>query len=124
MCFLRYANKMESSVSTENKHIYRIIFQNQGKVYELFAKSICQSSMYGFIEVEKILFGERSQVLLDPSEEKLKSEFSGVKRTYIPQQSIVRIDEVNKAGTNKIVALTESQNISNFPYSGPLDISK
>jgi len=55
-------------------------------------------------------------VLVDPSEERLKSEFAGVKRTYIPLQAVVRIDEVEKEGTNKIVALASSQgNVSSFP---------
>ena len=111
-------------MSTEKKNIYRIIFQNQGEVYELFAHGVCQSSMYGFVEVEKIQFGERSKVLLDPSEEKLKTEFSGVQRTYIPQQSIIRIDEVNKAGNNKIVALKDDHKVSSLPFPNPINIGK
>ena len=41
-------------------------------------------------------------VVVDPSEESLKSEFSGVSRTYIPMHSIVRIDEVEKMGQSKV----------------------
>ena len=37
------------------------------------------SEMYGFVEVEQILFGEKSQLLVDPGEEKLKTEFAGGK---------------------------------------------
>ena len=37
-----------------------------------------QSGLLGFIEVEEIVFGEKSSVVVDPSEESLKSEFSGV----------------------------------------------
>jgi hypothetical protein len=65
--------------------------------------------MYGFIEVEEFVFGERSQVLVDPSEEKLKSEFASVKRSYIPLQSIIRIDEVEKEGTVKIIELKSGE---------------
>jgi len=32
----------------------------------------------------------------------LKSEFSGVKRTYIPMHAVIRIDEVEKEGNAKI----------------------
>ena len=32
-------------------------------------------------EIEEFLFGERSAILVDPSEEKLKNEFSGVRRS-------------------------------------------
>ena len=48
------------------------------------------------------MFGERSTVVVDPSEEKIKSEFDGVKRTYLPMHSILRIDEVEKEGASKI----------------------
>ena len=78
------------------QHIYRIVFHNQGKVYEIYAHQVEQSSMYAFIEVEDIIFGERSRLLIDPSEEKLKSEFSGVKRTHIPIQAVMRIDRSNR----------------------------
>ncbi|HEY7883711.1 MAG TPA: DUF1820 family protein, partial [Cellvibrionaceae bacterium] len=83
------------------KPIYKIIFHNQGQVYELFARAIYQSEMYGFIELEEFVFGERSQLLVDPAEEKLKTEFAGVKRSYIPMHAIIRIDEVEKEGAVK-----------------------
>ena len=84
------------------KSIFKIIFYNQGKIYELYARGIDQSGMLGFVVVEELIFGERSSVVVDPSEEKLANEFSGVKRTYIPMHSVVRIDEVEREGANKI----------------------
>ena len=51
---------------------------------------------------------------LDPGEERIKSEFAGVKRSYLPLQSIIRIDEVRKQGVSKIVAL-EGSNVAQFP---------
>ncbi|MDO9317332.1 MAG: DUF1820 family protein [Pseudomonadota bacterium] len=92
--------------------IYRITFLNKGKVYEVFAKQVYQSELYGFIEVEDYIFDERSQVVVDPSEEKLKAEFHGVKRSFIPIQAIVRIDEVEKGGVSKIF---NGDNITPFP---------
>jgi hypothetical protein len=92
--------------------IYRITFLNKGKVYEVFAKQVYQSELYGFIEVEDYIFDERSQVVVDPSEEKLKAEFLGVKRSFIPIQAIVRIDEVEKGGVSKI---SSGDNIALFP---------
>lgn len=86
----------------KNQNIYRVIFHNHGEIIELYARSIYQGDMYAFVEVAEIIFGERSQLVVDPSDEKLKSEFSGVKRTFIPINAIVRIDEVEKVGTNKI----------------------
>jgi len=102
------------------KPVYRVIFLNQSQVYELFASAIYQSEMYGFIEVEEFVFGERSQVLIDPAEEKLKQEFAGVKRSYIPMHAIVRIDEVEKEGPAKIgeVKGGGSDKIAQFPFGG------
>lgn len=85
-----------------DKQTYRITFHNQGKIYEIYARSVHQSSLFGFIEVEQIVFGEKSSVVVDPSEEHLKSEFEGVRRTYIPMHAVVRIDEVEKTGHSKI----------------------
>ncbi len=97
-----------------NAEIYKITFLNKGKVYEVFVKQVYQSDLYGFIEVEDYVFDERSRVVVDPSEEKLKSEFSGVKRSFIPIQAIIRIDEVEKSGISKI---SSGDNVSPFPAS-------
>ncbi|NKC11368.1 MAG: DUF1820 family protein [Gammaproteobacteria bacterium] len=101
---------------TKRKHIYKVVFHNQGKVYELYAGEISQGELYGFVEVADIIFGERSSVLVDPSEERLKGEFAGVKRTYIPMHAVIRMDEVEKEGTNKIVA-TDGSNVTPFPIN-------
>ena len=93
--------------------IYKISFFNQGKVYEIYAKHVFQSDLWGFLEVEEFVFGERSQMIVDPSEEKLKNEFTGVKRSFIPVQAVVRIDEVEKEGACKITEASAG-NISNF----------
>nr|HIA88914.1 DUF1820 family protein [Gammaproteobacteria bacterium] len=34
-----------------DKSIYRIVFHNQGNIYELYAREISQSAMYAFVEV-------------------------------------------------------------------------
>ena len=98
------------------KTTYRIVFHNQGKLYELYARHVGHGEMYGFVEVDDIIFGERTEVIVDPSEERLKSEFSGVKRTFVPIHAVVRIDEVDKEGANKIHAVGEpGSNVSPFP---------
>ncbi len=38
------------------KKTYKIIFMQLGEIYEIFAKQIYQSEMYGFIEVEDYIF--------------------------------------------------------------------
>lgn len=87
--------------------VYKVIFHNQNEVYEVYARHVYQSDMYGFIEIEEFVFGERSQMIVDPSEEKLKSEFSKVSRSYIPMHSLIRIDEVEKEGIARITESSE-----------------
>ena len=104
----------------KDSKIYRISFYNQGSIYELHARVVHQSAMFAFVEIEGIIFGERSSVVVDPSEEKLKSEFAGVTRTYIPLQAVIRIDEVEREGANKIIATDEKPGkITPFPISTP-----
>ncbi len=104
----------------KDQKIYRISFYNQGNIYELHAHNVQQGSMYAFVEVEGIIFGERSSVVVDPAEERLKSEFQGVKRTYIPLQSVIRIDEVEREGSNKIIeGATTAGTVMPFPLHPP-----
>ena len=96
-----------------SKKLYKIAFMNQGQVYEIYARSVGHGALFGFVEVEELVFGERSSVVVDPSEEKIKTEFEGVKRTYLPMHSVLRIDEVEKEGTSKISKM--DGNVTQFP---------
>lgn len=99
------------------KRIFRVFFTAQGKSYELYAGKVGQADMYGFIEVEELVFGERTSLVVDPSEEQLKNDFAGVKKTYIPFHSIVRIDEVEKEGPGKVLHLPQGEGgtVHQFP---------
>jgi len=90
------------------------MFVNQGKIYEVYARKVNHGSLFGFIEIEELVFGERSTVVLDPGEERIKSEFEGVKRSYLPLHSVLRIDEVKKQGVSKI-STYEGSNVAQFP---------
>lgn len=96
------------------RELYKVIFVNQGKVYEIYARSIDQGSLFGFIEIEELVFGERTSLVVDPSEERLKTEFESVKRTFIPMHAVIRIDEVEKQGVSKISSV-DSNNVTAFP---------
>jgi hypothetical protein len=106
-----------SSRKKEQRQIYKIIFMNQGKVCEIYAGGVSHGGMFGFVEVEEILFGERTQVVVDPSEESLKLEFDGVRRTYIPMHSVIRIDEVEKEGPARITGEVKegTGTVASFP---------
>lgn len=104
----------------DETHIYRISFVSQGEIYEIYARSVGQGALFGFIEVEELLFGERSKIVIDSSEERLKTEFEGVRRTHLPMHSILRIDEVERAGAGKI--RNGEGKVSSFPM--PMMIPK
>ncbi len=101
----------------QKEAIYRIKFLNQDEVYEVYARNIYQSDLWGFLEVENYVFGSQTQMVVDPSEEKLKQQFEDVERSYIPMHSIIRIDEVQEGGVAKI---TEAKGtVTNFPVMPP-----
>ena len=96
--------------------IFRIAFHNNGKVYQLHAQQVVQADLYGFVEVRELLFGEHSSVVIDPAEERLKSEFAGVQRLLLPMHAVIRIEEVEKRGQNKILDIDGAlSNITPFP---------
>lgn len=96
--------------------IYKVMFVNQGQTYEIYAKAVESSLIYGFIEVEQLLFGERSNVVVDPSEEKLKAEFDGVQKTFIPMHAVIRIDQVSQQGNAKISDHKGSNVVTHLPF--------
>ena len=93
------------------KRLYRIRFLNQDNtLYEIYARHIEESDLFGFILVEDFVFGKTTSVVVDPSEERLKLEFNDVSRCFIPYNSILRIDEVSKEGVSKITDIKGSDN--------------
>ncbi|QJP11679.1 DUF1820 family protein [Pseudomonas multiresinivorans] len=106
-------------MSKRENPIYKVVFLNQGQVYEMYAKQIYQSDLWGFLEIEEFVFGERTQMVVDPSEEKLKAQFDGVIRSFVPLHSIIRIDEVERLGTAKISDAKITGNVMPFPMPMP-----
>ncbi|MFN3882815.1 MAG: DUF1820 family protein [Nitrincola lacisaponensis] len=97
--------------------IYRVVFVNQDKVYELYVRHVYQSDLWGFLELEGFVFGSRTELLVDPSEEKLRQQFGEVKRTYVPMHAVIRIDEVRQSGVAKISEAKGT--ITPFPVMPP-----
>lgn len=95
--------------------IYKIVFLNQGKVYEIYANSVRQGELYGFVEIEDLIFEKSTSIVVDPSAEKLREEFAGVHRTQVPIHAVIRIDEVEKHGPGKITEIDGQSNITPFP---------
>jgi hypothetical protein len=100
--------------------LYRVVFINRQQVYELYAKRVYQAELFGFVVIEDFVFGESSAIVIDPAEEKLRIEFENIRRSYVPMHEIVRIDQVERRGTAKIIPLDReaatSGNVTKFIY--------
>ncbi len=99
------------------KHIYKVVFVNREEVYEVYVNSVYQGDMYGFVVLEDFVFGEKSAIVVDPTEEKLRAEFEGVDRSFVPMHEIIRIDRVKKRGTAKIISTTKDSGAANSKVS-------
>jgi hypothetical protein len=85
-----------------SRKLYKVVFLNHGKIYELYAKRVAASDLWGFTVVSELEFAPRDTMLVDPTEEKLRDEFARTKSLHLPMQSIVRIEEVDERGTAAI----------------------
>lgn len=101
--------------------IYKIVFFNQGNVVELYARQVGQGNLFGFIEVEDLIFGGRTEVVVDPTEENLRSEFGEAKRLFLPMHAVLRIEEVEREGVARMRAVKseESNIVRAFPVILP-----
>jgi hypothetical protein len=92
--------------------LYRVSFRNQDQVYEIYAREVSHGGLLGFVEIGKLSFGEKSALVLDPAEEKLKTEFANVERFFVPVHAVIRIDEVSRAGPARIHAAGEGGKVT------------
>lgn len=98
-----------------DQRLYRIQFFNQGQLYELYARRVGDGELFGFVEVEDLVFGARSSLVVDPGEERLQKEFEGVRRFHVPVHAVVRIDEVEREGVSRILPSEEGGKVAPFP---------
>ena len=91
--------------------LYRITFLNHGRVYEIYARRVAASSLWGFTEVGELVFDVNDGVVIDPTEERLRDEFGNTRVLHLPMQSIVRIEEVEKKGKSAIRDAGTGENV-------------
>lgn len=106
----------------QEKHIYRVQFHSDDQLYDLYVSEIHNSSIFGFVELVDFHFGEKAQVVVDPTEDRLRNEFGNVRRVFIPLHHILRIDEVKKEGTPKIIK-TDGKTFTPIPFPVPTNKS-
>jgi len=88
------------------KKIFKVIFIDEDKkVQTLHATNLNPSSFLGLVEISDILFIEESELIISPDDGKLRDKFKNVERSYIPLNSIIRIDEVTMEKETPIIRL-------------------
>lgn len=102
-----------------DKKLYKVIFLNTGKVYELYAEGVTTSGLWGFIEVSGLVFETGEGLVVDPTEEKMRQEFEGASRLHLPIQSVLRVEEVERRGQCLIRDRESGEKVTPFPLSPP-----
>jgi len=88
------------------KTYYKVSFVTGNEMYQLCAKQVVSSDLFGMVEISDFIFPE-NKVVIDPGEEQIKREFGNMKRTVVPHQAIIRIDELplTEETINKLIPL-------------------
>ena len=101
----------------EDKPLFKIIFLNHGKVYELYSEGVTSSWLWGFIEVSDLVFEKGEGLVVDPTEEKMRQEFESSRVLHLPIQSVLRVEEVEKRGQCMIRDRKSGEKVTPFPIS-------
>ena len=99
------------------KSLFKVVFLNHGKVYELFAEGVVSSGLWGFVEVSDLVFETSNGIVVDPTEEKMRDEFVDAKTLHLPIQSVLRVEEVQKRGKCLIRDRQSGEKVTPFPIS-------
>lgn len=101
------------------KPLYKISFLNHGKVYELYARHVAASGIWGFTEVGELVFDVHNGVVVDPTEERLRDEFGNTRVLHLPMHSVLRVEEVERKGQSAIRDAESGEKVvTPFPLPG------
>ncbi len=95
--------------------LYKIQFLSQGKTYELYARDVSSSPLWGFTVIRDLVFESGEGMVIDPAEERLREEFCDTQSIHLPMQTILRIEEVKRRGGVAIRDAASGEKIMPFP---------
>ena len=105
-------------------YIYKVVFKQDDKHCELYAKYICEESLMGFLEVESLIFSSNNPgIIVDVQQEELKQQYKGVKRTYIPIHTVIRVDEIKASECQLSTNASPADNITYLDPAVKKDLS-
>ena len=82
--------------------LYKVTFLTAGRVYELYARRVGASPLWGFTQVADLVFDVAEGVVVDPAEERLRAEFADTRVLHLPMQAVVRVEEVDRKGVSAV----------------------
>ena len=82
----------------DTRVLYKVTFVEAGKIYELYARRVAASSLWGFTEVADLVFDVGEGVVVDPTEERLRDQFGDTRVLHLPMHAVVRVEEVDRRG--------------------------
>jgi hypothetical protein len=77
--------------------LYKITFQTAGKIYELYARDVDTSTLWGFVVIGDLVW-DTDAVVIDPTEERLRDEFGATRRLHLPMHAVQKVEEVERKG--------------------------
>jgi len=104
---------------SKHSSMYKVVFLNQGKVYELFCAAVDSSSLWGFVELSGLTFDAESSLVVDPTEERMREEFADTELLILPIQSVMRVEKVKRKGSSVIRDKDSGEKVTPLPVSGP-----
>lgn len=100
--------------------MYKVIFHNHNKVYELYCRSVIGSEFsYGFVEFSDFVFESAQALVVDPTEERLRDEFKDVESISVPMHSVIRVEKVKKRGACAIRDRDTGEKVTHLPLDRP-----
>ena len=98
------------------RKLYKVTFLHLGKSYELYARHVATSTLWGFTEIGELEFEPSGEgLVVDPTEERLRDEFKDTRVLHLPMQAVVRIEEVERKGALSIRDAADGQKVMPFP---------
>lgn len=100
--------------------MYKVIFHNHNKVYEIYCQQVagCEFS-YGFVEFSDFVFESARELVVDPTEERLREEFKDVESLNVPMHAVIRVEKVKKRGACVIREGQSGEKVTPLPLDRP-----
>lgn len=100
--------------------MYKVIFHNKDQVYEMYCQRVSGAEFsYGFVELSDFVFESSHELVVDPTEERLKEEFADVESIAVPMHAIIRIEKVKKRGQSVIRDGHAGEKVTQLPVDTP-----